>query len=86
MTEWNATSYHKVSAPQTSWGQKVLNRLHVAGDERATALGDQLVNGRHCALSIRPNFVLAKDAANQNGARQTLNGSAAPLNAADHQP
>ena len=27
MTEWNAASYHKVSAPQTSWGQKVLDRL-----------------------------------------------------------
>ena len=27
MTEWNAASYHKVSGPQTSWGQKVLNRL-----------------------------------------------------------
>src|SRR4029450_6100933 len=39
MTEWNATSYHKVSAPQTSWGQKVLNRLHVNGDERAIDAG-----------------------------------------------
>ena len=39
MTEWNATSYHKVSAPQTFWGQKVLNRLHVAGDERAIDAG-----------------------------------------------
>ena len=39
MTEWNATSYHKVSAPQTSWGQKVLNRLQVNGDERAIDAG-----------------------------------------------
>ena len=39
MTEWNATSYHKVSAPQTFWGQKVLDRLHVAGDERAIDAG-----------------------------------------------
>jgi trans-aconitate methyltransferase len=39
MTEWNATSYHKVSAPQTFWGQKVLNRLQVAGDERAIDAG-----------------------------------------------
>src|SRR5689334_20601724 len=39
MTEWNAASYHKVSAPQTSWGQKVLNRLHVNGDERAIDAG-----------------------------------------------
>lgn len=39
MAEWNAASYHKVSAPQTSWGQKVLSRLSVAGDERAIDAG-----------------------------------------------
>lgn len=39
MTEWNATAYHKVSGPQTSWGQKVLNRLQVNGDERAIDAG-----------------------------------------------
>ena len=39
MTEWNAASYHKVSGPQTSWGQKVLGRLHVNGDERAIDAG-----------------------------------------------
>jgi trans-aconitate 2-methyltransferase len=39
VTEWNADSYHKVSGPQTSWGQKVLNRLHVNGDERAIDAG-----------------------------------------------
>src|SRR5690606_38368375 len=33
-TEWNATSYHKVSGPQTSWGLKVLGRLELRGDER----------------------------------------------------
>ena len=39
MTEWNAESYHKVSGPQTSWGQKVLDRLTVDGDERAIDAG-----------------------------------------------
>lgn len=39
MTEWNAAAYHKVSGPQTSWGQKVLNRLVVRGDERAIDAG-----------------------------------------------
>lgn len=39
MTEWNAASYHKVSGPQTSWGQKVLARLSVNGDERAIDAG-----------------------------------------------
>jgi len=37
--EWNATSYHKVSGPQTLWGQRVLNRLRVNGDERAIDAG-----------------------------------------------
>lgn len=31
--EWNAASYHRVSAPQTAWGERVLSRLHVRGDE-----------------------------------------------------
>lgn len=39
MTEWNATAYHKVSGPQTSWGQKVLARLDVRGDELAIDAG-----------------------------------------------
>jgi len=39
VTEWNAASYHKVSAPQTSWGQKVLSRLSVNGDERTIDAG-----------------------------------------------
>jgi trans-aconitate methyltransferase len=37
--EWNATSYHKVSGPQTSWGQRVLARLALEGDERAIDAG-----------------------------------------------
>ena len=37
--EWNATAYHKVSGPQTSWGQKVLDRLTVRGDESVIDAG-----------------------------------------------
>jgi trans-aconitate 2-methyltransferase len=37
--EWDATSYHKVSGPQTSWGRLVLSRLEVAGDERVIDAG-----------------------------------------------
>ena len=37
--EWDATSYHKVAAPQTAWGQRVLARLEVAGDERVIDAG-----------------------------------------------
>lgn len=31
--EWNSAVYHRVSAPQVSWGKKVLARLHLRGDE-----------------------------------------------------
>jgi trans-aconitate 2-methyltransferase len=31
--EWNSAVYHRLSAPQVSWGKKVLSRLHLRGDE-----------------------------------------------------
>ena len=31
--EWNAADYHRLSAPQFQWGQRVLNELHLRGDE-----------------------------------------------------
>lgn len=37
--EWDATSYHQVSAPQTGWGHTVLSRLPLAGDERVVDAG-----------------------------------------------
>lgn len=37
--EWDATSYHKVSAPQTEWGRRVLARLSVRGDELVVDAG-----------------------------------------------
>ena len=37
--EWNAASYHKVAAPQTAWGRRVLSRLTVRGDERVIDAG-----------------------------------------------
>lgn len=37
--EWDARSYHRVSAPQTEWGRRVLARLEVRGDERAIDAG-----------------------------------------------
>ena len=70
MTEWNATAYHKVSGPQTSWGQKVLNRLRVNGDERAIDAGcgsgrltgelmERLPAGRLVAIDRSWNMLLA---------------------------
>src|SRR5688572_4169246 len=69
MTEWNATSYHKVSGPQTSWGQKVLNRLSVRGDERAIDAGcgsgrltgelmERLPHGRLIAIDRSWNMLM----------------------------
>lgn len=37
--EWNAESYHRVSAPQTAWGRRVLSRLTLRGDERVIDAG-----------------------------------------------
>jgi trans-aconitate 2-methyltransferase len=31
--EWNAADYHRLSAPQFYWGQRVLSELHLRGDE-----------------------------------------------------
>jgi trans-aconitate 2-methyltransferase len=37
--EWDAASYHRVAAPQTEWGRRVLGRLAVRGDERVIDAG-----------------------------------------------
>jgi len=69
VTEWNATSYHKVSGPQTGWGQKVLARLNLRGDERAidagcgsgrltTALTERLPHGRLVAIDRSRNMLV----------------------------
>jgi hypothetical protein len=41
-SEWDATAYHRLSDPQFSWGQKVLTRLKLQGDqaERVAEEGD----------------------------------------------
>lgn len=36
---WDGATYHQVSAPQTAWGQRVLSRLVLAGDERVLDAG-----------------------------------------------
>jgi trans-aconitate 2-methyltransferase len=38
-SEWNAAAYHRVSGPQVEWGQKVLTRLELCGDERTVDAG-----------------------------------------------
>ncbi len=67
--EWNATAYHKVSGPQTSWGQKVLDRLTVNGDELVIDAGcgsgrltgelmERLPHGRIVALDRSWNMLM----------------------------
>jgi len=37
--DWDAAVYHRVSAPQFEWGQRVLDRLELRGDERVLDAG-----------------------------------------------
>lgn len=66
--EWNAASYHQVSAPQTTWGERVLARLALQGDERVLDAGcgsgrltasllDRLPHGRVVALDRSWNML-----------------------------
>ncbi|MGH9505193.1 MAG: class I SAM-dependent methyltransferase [Terriglobales bacterium] len=66
--EWNSSEYHRLSAPQVSWGKKVLARLHLRGDEllldagcgtgRLTAELLQSLPAGHCvALDVSLNML-----------------------------
>lgn len=66
--EWDANVYHRVSAPQVTWGQKVLSRLPLSGTEtvldagcgtgRLTAeLLERLPQGRVIALDQSANML-----------------------------
>ena len=67
-TEWDASSYHQVSAPQTNWGHRVLARLPLDGHERAidagcgsgrltAVLAERLPRGRVVALDRSWNML-----------------------------
>jgi trans-aconitate methyltransferase len=67
-TEWDAGSYHRVSAPQFSWGSQVLDRLRLGGGEtvldagcgtgRLTAgLLERLPRGRVVAVDLSQNML-----------------------------
>ena len=87
--EWNATVYHKVSGPQTSWGQKVLDRLTLQGDEVVLDAGcgsgrltgellDRLPHGRIVALDRSWNMLITARA----NLRPTFGSQAAFVHAA----
>lgn len=68
--EWNATLYHQISAPQVSWGKKVLARVSLRGHERVLDAGcgtgrltrdllEALPEGRVVALDVSQNMIEA---------------------------
>lgn len=68
--EWNSEAYHSLSAPQVSWGKKVLSRISLRGDEvvldagcgtgRLTAeLLEALPRGRVVGIDLSQNMLRA---------------------------
>jgi trans-aconitate 2-methyltransferase len=67
--EWDASAYHRISDPQASWGQKVLSRLKLRGDEVLLDAGcgtgrlteellQQLPDGRVMGVDLSQNMLL----------------------------
>lgn len=67
--EWNAAEYHRLSAPQFQWGQRVVSELHLRGDECVLDAGcgtgkltrlllRNLPRGRVVGLDLSRNMVL----------------------------
>jgi trans-aconitate 2-methyltransferase len=68
--EWNAALYHQISAPQISWGKKVLARVSLRGDETLLDAGcgtgrltrnllEALPRGRVVAIDVSRNMIAA---------------------------
>jgi len=66
--EWDSAAYHRVSAPQTSWGAKVLSRLDLRGNETVLDAGcgtgkltrellERLPQGRVFAVDLSTNML-----------------------------
>jgi trans-aconitate 2-methyltransferase len=82
--EWNSSAYHRLSAPQVSWGKKVLSRLRLRGDEvvldagcgtgRLTAdLLDALPHGHVIGVDLSQNMLRsAREHLAQFGSRVSL--------------
>jgi len=81
--EWNAATYHRVSAPQFTWGQAVLERLTLAGDETVidagcgtarltTLLVDRLPRGRAIGVDLSANMLMTARATAPGDARGRL--------------
>jgi len=66
--EWNSEAYHRLSRPQFEWGQKVLDRLPLRGDETVADAGcgsgkvtaellKRLPRGRVVAMDLSQNML-----------------------------
>jgi SAM-dependent methyltransferase len=66
--EWNAAEYHRLSAPQFQWGQRVLGELRLRGDECVLDAGcgtgkltrlllENLPRGRAVGVDLSRNMV-----------------------------
>lgn len=66
--EWNSTAYHRLSRPQVGWGQKLLARVQVRGDETVMDAGcgtgrltgellERLPAGRVIAVDLSENML-----------------------------
>ncbi len=66
--EWNSEAYHRLSRPQFEWGQKVLSRLSLRGDETVADAGcgsgkvtakllERLPRGRVVAMDLSENML-----------------------------
>lgn len=71
--DWNAVSYHRVSTPHQAWGDAVLGRLSLRGDETVIDAGcgtgriterllDRLPHGRVIAVDASPSMAAAAEA------------------------
>ena len=67
--EWNAAEYHRLSAPQFQWGQRVLSQLRLRGDECLLDAGcgtgkltrillENLPRGRVVGLDVSRNMLV----------------------------
>src|SRR5580765_5637942 len=70
--EWNAADYHRLSAPQFHWGQKILRELNLRGDEFVLDAGcgtgrlthlllENLPRGSVVGLDVSRNMVIHAD-------------------------
>jgi len=70
MKEWDATAYHRLSGPQTAWGERILAQLELRGDETVLDAGcgtgrltekllERLPRGRVIALDASTEMLRA---------------------------